>query len=927
MNKNTIYILLIGMLVAGTMLFSSCKPQKPRFTIGFSQCSEDEWRKKMNTEMRHETMMHSDIDLIIRSVTDDTEKQIEDIGRFIDEKVDLIIVSPNKAAPVTPIVEKAYKAGIPVILVDRKIMSDQYTAFIGADNYQIGKDVGSYIVKSLEGKGKIVEICGLEGSSPATERHQGFISTISHYPEIELLSSVDGAWLKDVAGNKMAELLDRYPHIDAVYAHNDRMAVGAYNAAREKGREKTIDFIGIDAIPGAAGGIEQVVEKKLKATFIYPTNGDKIIQLAINILEKRPVERNNILYTNIVDETNARVLKLQTDAIVEQESKINFLNTKVDTYLSQYTTQRYLFFSAMAVLVVFIVLLSLLYRAYYSKNKLNIELRKRNEEINQQKDLLEQQRDQLISLSRQLEEATHAKLVFFTNISHEFRTPLTLISGPINTIMTQKEIPDEARRLLSLAQKNVGSLLKLVDQIVDFRKYENGKLTLNLSSNDLHGQLLEWNESFRELSKRKHLRFEFSASAHDYTLVYDTEKMERIYFNLLSNAFKFTPERGSVSILLDKRTDERGEFALIRISNSGKGISQENIQHIFERFYQIDSHLAGSGIGLALVKALVELHQGSIEVENEQKAHEQFTTFTVLIPFRTQEEAEGLAKELVSPEIREVVFDETDPNSETDSLFEEHPDKEKNLLLVVDDNPDIRSYIKAILKDHFRVIEAKDGSECFKKAVKYIPDLIISDVMMPPPDGVELCRLLKQEPATNHIPVILLTACSLDEQRIIGFESGADEYVSKPFNPEILLARVHNLIDSRRKLKELFQQGLLYPDKGNTTNEIDKGFLDQFRQLVEERLSDSELNVESLGQEMGFSRTQLYRKVKSLTDYSPNELLRIIRIKKAFTLLSSSELNISEIAYETGFTSPSYFAKCYKDYYGESPTDYQKKIK
>jgi ABC-type sugar transport system substrate-binding protein len=308
------------------LLFVSCQQKQETFTIGFSQCSDDEWRRKMNTEMRHEAMLHPDISLEIKSVTDDTEKQIEDIQYFIDRKVDLIIVSPNKAAPVTPIVEKACHAGIPVILVDRKILSDKYTAFIGADNYQIGKEVGTYIAKLLNGKGTIFEITGLEGSTPTTERHQGFISVLNHYPQINLLASVDGAWLKDVAENKMAEAFDNYPEIDAVYAHNDRMAIGAYNAAIRQEKADKIRFIGIDAIPGKTGGIEQVLENKLKATFVYPTNGEKIIQIAANILNGKPYEKYNTLYTHVVDESNARILKLQTDAIIEQEDKISFLN-------------------------------------------------------------------------------------------------------------------------------------------------------------------------------------------------------------------------------------------------------------------------------------------------------------------------------------------------------------------------------------------------------------------------------------------------------------------------------------------------------------------------------------------------------------------------------------------------------------------------
>ncbi|MDR1437008.1 MAG: substrate-binding domain-containing protein, partial [Candidatus Symbiothrix sp.] len=616
----------------------ACRQKPAIHIVGFSQCSDDEWRRKMNTEMQHEAMLHPDIALEIRSVADDTEKQIADIQNFIDRKVDLIIVSPNKAAPVTPVVEKACKSGIPVILVDRKILSDEYTAFIGADNYRIGKEAGNYIIKLLNGKGNVVEIRGLDGSSPATERHQGFISAIDNYPGIRLLSSVDGAWQEDTGENKMEEILAACPEIDVVYAHNDRMATGAYNAAARQNKSHSMAFIGIDALPGIGGGIAQVLDNKLKATFIYPTNGEKIMQLAADILHGKPYEKYNTLYTTVVDETNARVLKLQTDLITEQENKISLLNRRIDSYLTQYATQRYLLLVAMMIVILFSCLFAVIFRAYRSKQRLNVELEKRNEEINRQKDLLEQKRDRLLNLSKQLEEATHAKLVFFTNISHEFRTPLSLISGPVGSLLADKSISGEQRRLLSLAQKSVTVLLKLVDQIIFFRQYENGKLELNFSSNDLQCQLIEWNELFRELAGQKHLRFNFYATENDYRMAYDPEKIERIYFNLLSNAFKYTPEKGFVSVSLNKICTGDGDAAEIKISNSGNGISKRDILNIFDRFYRVDSHIAGSGIGLALTKALVELHLGEIHVESDETTG--ITTFTVNIPFRQDENSE-----------------------------------------------------------------------------------------------------------------------------------------------------------------------------------------------------------------------------------------------------------------------------------------------
>ncbi|MDR2087257.1 MAG: substrate-binding domain-containing protein, partial [Dysgonamonadaceae bacterium] len=914
--------LLYGFLFCA--ISGSCTKKSPeRYIIGVSQCSNDEWRQKMNLEMQHEALLYPEISLNIRTVTDDTEKQIEDIENFIRQKVDLIVVAPNQTNPVTPVIEKAYKAGIPVIVVDRKINSENYTAFIGADNRQIGSEVGNYVSKLLGGKGNIVEIRGLNGSSPDGERHSGFVNVINNYPEINLLASYDGAWLKALAETNMEKALAQFPQIDLVFAHNDRMAVGAFNIARKHGKAGNILFVGIDALPGIDGGIEQVLNHRLKATFIYPTAGDKIIQLAMNILQKRPYEKNNTLYTTIVDETNAQILKLQTDAIIKQEEKINVLNSRINGYVERYVKQNYLFLSAVSVVVFFTMILILLLRAYNSKNRLNLKLKQRNHEINEQKELLEQQHDQLITLSKQLEEATHAKLVFFTNISHEFRTPLTLISGPVNSLLSGKSINIEQRRLLELVQKNIKILLKLIDQIIDFRKYENGKMILNLSRCDLKAQIVEWNDSFAELARKRNLHFSFNTFPHNvFVMPVDIQKMERIYFNLLSNALKFTPPKGVILINLDKITDGDKTFAVIEVANSGKGISDNDITHIFERFYQVDSHAAGSGIGLALTKAMVELHGGDIAVSSEKDG---WTKFTVRIPFTSVED--GSENEIQQQSENQPEFLEENTAAHTETFFEEETlVTNSHTVLVVDDNPDIRSYTKIILQGkQYKILEAADGEEGFQKAVKHVPDIIISDVMMPKMDGVELCRKLKTELSTSHIPIILLTACSLDEQRIIGFQSSADEYITKPFNSDVLEVRIANLIESRKRLKELFGENLFSGNPSNDCNDLNRSFLGKLKELIEKNLSDSELNVEDLGQHIGLSRTQLYRKVKSLTNYSPNELLRIIRLKKAYHLLSTTEANISEVTYDVGFTSPSYFAKCFKDYYNESPTDFVKR--
>ena len=906
----------------------ACHQDVPHFRIGVAQCSDDSWRHKMNDEILREAMFYDGVAVEIRSAGDDNRKQAEDVRYFMDKGVDLLIISANEAAPMTPVVEEAYQKGIPVILIDRKILSDKYTAYIGADNYEIGRAVGNYIASSLQGKGNVVELTGLGGATPAMERHQGFMAAISNFPDIKLIDKADAAWESGPAEVEMDSMLCRHPKIDAVYAHNDRIAPGAYRAAKKVGREKEMLFVGIDALPGKGNGLELVLDSVLNATFIYPTNGDKVMQLAMNILEKKPYPRETVMNTAVVDHTNAHVMKLQTTHISELDQKIETLNGRIGGYLSRVATQQVVMYGGLVILLLVAGLLLVVYKSLRSKNRLNRELSEQKKQLEEQRDKLEgqrdkleEQRDQLIQLSHQLEEATHAKLVFFTNISHDFRTPLTLVADPVEHLLADKTLNGDQHRMLMLIQRNVNILLRLVNQILDFRKYENGMMEYTPVPVDILSSFEGWNESFLAAARKKHIHFSFDKMADtDYHTLADVEKLERIYFNLLSNAFKFTPENGKVTVRLSPLTKEDGRWIRFTVANTGSMISVEHIRNIFDRFYRIDMHHAGSGIGLALVKAFVELHKGTISVESDEK---QGTIFTVDLPMQTCE----VTVSVDSPLSSSIGASVSSALNNAQVAEEEEPEKDydssKPSVLVIDDNADIRSYVYSLLHTDYTVIEAADGSDRIRKAMKYVPDLIISDVMMPGIDGIECCRRLKSELQTCHIPVILLTACSLDEQRIQGYDGGADSYISKPFSSQLLLARVRNLIDSHRRLKQFF--GDRHTLAKEDVCDMDKNFVEKFKSLLDAKLGDSNLNVEDLGKDMGLSRVQLYRKIKSLTNYSPNELLRIARLKKAASLLASSDMTVAEIGYEVGFSSPSYFTKCYKEQFGESPTDFLKR--
>lgn len=913
MKRTILYIYLWGFL----LLLASCHQDSPRYRIGVAQCSDDSWRHKMNEEILREARFYDGVSVDIRSAGDDNNKQADDVRYFLDKGVDLLIISANEAVPMTPIVERAYKEGIPVIMVDRKILSDKYTAYIGANNYEIGKAVGNYIAARLTGKGNLVELTGLSGSTPAIERHQGFVSAISKYPGIKLIAEADAAWEKAPAELAMDSILQNHTKIDAVFAHNDRIAPGAYAAAKKVGREKEMLFVGIDALPGKGNGLDLVLDSVLNATFIYPTNGDKVMQLAMNILEKKPYPKETVMNTAVVDQANAHMMQLQTTHISELDQKIETLNGRISSYLSRVATQQVILYGSLLILLLVAGLLLVVYKSLRSKNRLNKELSGQKKQLEEQRDQLEEQRDQLIQLSHQLEEATHAKLVFFTNISHDFRTPLTLVADPVEQLLADKSLTGDQHRMLTLIQRNVAILLRLVNQILDFRKYENGKMEYVTIPVDVLSAFGAWNESFQAAARKKHIRFSFEYDPDmNYHTMADMEKLERIYFNLLSNAFKFTPENGKVSVCLSGIDREDISYIQFTVANTGSLISTEHIRNIFDRFYKVDMHHAGSGIGLALVKAFVEMHGGTITLESDEK---QGTIFIVQLPVVTSASIDPTFQTSVS--LPESLSNDME-TSDDDGLEPEY-DSSNPTLLIIDDNADIRSYVHGLLSSDYTVIEASDGSEGIRKAMKYVPDLIISDIMMPGIDGVECCRRLKSELQTCHIPVILLTACSLDEQRVQGYDGGADSYISKPFSSQLLLARIRNLIESHHRLKQFFGDGQMLAKED--VCDLDKSFVERFKALIESKMNDSELNVENLGKEMGLSRVQLYRKIKSLTNYSPNELLRIARLKKAASLLASSDMSISEIGYEVGFSSPSYFAKCYKEEFGESPTDFLKR--
>ena len=864
-----------------TLVFSACSDNNvKKYVIGVSQCSEDIWRDKLNNELVMSTYQHDNVTLKFASANDNDRLQKQQIEQFIKEGVNLLIVSPNQIHTISSVIDKAYDAGIPVILFDRKTDSRKYTAFIGADNYEAGHEIGYFIGQQLEGKGNIAEICGLQASSPAIERNRGFMDALKNYPDIKVVARGYGDWIKESGVTAMDSILVQSKEpFQYVFAQNDRMALGALQSIK-KHKVKGIKIVGIDALPVPGGGMENVRDGNLEASYIYPTRGDSVMQLALNILEKKPYKRDNYLKGALVTKANANVLLMQNEEMNKQTARLNALHGKVDTYLVQYNHQKMYIVLFSIILLLLIGIMVYIYRTILMKRRIE-------------------------------EEANKAKLQFFTNISHELRTPLTLIADPVNYIIHDDNLNSQQRSMLQIVQRNVLVLTQLVSEILDFRKVQNGKMELRLSDFNLTESMKQWIKLFSVSAQKKNIAISMDAP-DTIMLRADQDKIERICYNLLSNALKYTSEGGEISLM----AKEEGGRVMISVADNGCGISSDELPYIFDRFYQAKNAGRGTGIGLAIVKAFTELHHGEVSATSiEGKG----STFTIHIPVRQKGEVTNQPTEkieqLVEPSSAEEV-----PNQarHIDELIQPYQ-TDKPEVLIIDDNIDIRTYLRSVLSEKYNVSEAADGKVGLELARKIVPDIVLSDIMMPVMDGLAFCQQLKTDKAISHIPVILLTARSLDEQRAEGYEHGADAYLSKPFSLRLLLSRIDNLIESRKKLNQTWSKGVEDDEIGNISNEIDKSFLKQLRKIIQENLANSDLSVEQIGDEIGLSRVQLYRKVKALTGYSPVEMLRKARLTRARHLLQTTERTVSEVAYAVGFSTPSYFSKCYKDEFGESP--------
>lgn len=716
-------------LVALNLLFAFASCSDRRTVIGVSQCSNDTWRQKVNREIKIGQYKYKNVDVSFCSADNNAKRQVQQIDSLVESNVDLLIVAPSDASTVAPAVERAYKKGIPVILFDRKIDSDSYTTYVGADNVEIGRVMARFIADKLHGKGRVLEIAGLEGSTPVEERHKGFVEVMKRYPNI-VTTTVNGDWNVDGARKIMSRCLANDPNINCVFGHNDAEALGAWEAAKAVGKEHDIMFVGIDGLPGERQGIDLVKKGCFAASYIYPTHGEMLVPLAMRILEKQSVPRMNYLHSSLVTDENADIVEMQNNEIASQANSLDAIYANIDNYMKMYRSQKIISWLAYLVVLLLIILAAYNYYVYKTKAK----------------------------VGRRLRQIADEKVAFFTKASHQLRTPLTLVAGPLQHLISQGHFDEKQQQLLDIIQRNVAELEHLTANVLNFQNR------------------------------------------------------------------------------VEAATDNTGQVQQPAISD------------------------------------------------------------------------ETVSKLVLQDSRRDIV---TKNNS----------DEELDTILIVDDNADIRSYLRSLLSAYYYVIDASDGRNGLRLARESVPDLIVSDVMMPIMNGLEFCSKIKADDVTCHIPVILLTARSNESQRIEGYEHGADAYITKPFNIDLLMTRIESMLANRRKIK------LAQSDRGTETVETvdisstDNMFISRFREVAMQHLGDVNLKMDDLGNELRLSRVQLYRKIKALTGKSPSDIIREMRLNRGHYLLCHTDRPISEIAYEVGFAVPSYFTTCFKKQYGINPTE------
>lgn len=898
------------------LLLLSCQDNtEKRYTIGFSQCMMDDvWRQAMMVEMNIEVSNYENIDIIVMDAEENNHKQIRQIRELINRKVDVLIISPNESDSLTPIAVEAYRAGIPTIIADRKINSDEYTSYVGGDSYGIGKMAGQHASSLLPDSATILEIWGTKTTSPAIERHQGFIDGLDKSKGFNIIS-IEGKWRREIARDE-TEKLPSYENIDLVYAHNDVMAIGAREAIikRDSSLIPKIKIMGVDGAFGKDAGLEAIADGRIDASFLYPTGGDEVIKVAMKILTGQPVEKQYILEgTRIIDKPTAQTLLLQSDQLINYQNRIEQQRKNLESIVNEFSILRHS-------LILILLLAGLLFLFSIYIFYINRKIKRRNSQLRLKNDEIEHQKQQLIILNEKIKEVNDQKVRFFMNVSHEVRTPLTLIVSPLEKWI--KNVQDPALLAdLTRMKKNTDRLTRIINQLLDFQKIESDKTQLNISNKDIVSFTTTVKSLFDELAETRNIHYSFTSNKPSAQLWFDADKMEKILVNLLSNAFKFTQDNGTIAV--DMHCYD--EKISITVSDNGTGISKDKQPLVFDRFYTDSSdNKTGTGIGLHLTQEFVKMHGGKISLESDPNKK---TVFTIEIPTGKHH----LPEYSIIENQNKILESDTESIIDAERTREITARKYNYTILIVEDDQGIREYLSEELSENFQVLTAENGLEALQLMEKQTNiTLVLSDVLMPWMNGFELCKKIKASPVLSDIPVILLTALGEIDQRMYGIAEGADDYIRKPFHIDYVKVKIIRLLEERRRLQKKFMQtmqtgGIPIIENNKKIDSSDEIFISQFISLLETSYAKTGISVEKLSEELNISRVHLYRKIKEISGLTPVDYLRNFRLSKAVELLDKRRFSVSEVAYQTGFSSPAYFSKCFKDVFNMTPSEYMEK--
>jgi ABC-type sugar transport system substrate-binding protein/AraC-like DNA-binding protein/nitrogen-specific signal transduction histidine kinase/ActR/RegA family two-component response regulator len=882
---------------------------KDKISIGFSQSIDNDiWRKSMNRSMEIEAALHPEISLTIYNANRQAKKQVQDIEKFIADKVDIIIISPFESDSIVTAIEKAEAKGIPVIIVDRKANTSNYTAYLGADNVEVGRIAGRHIASLSKGNANVIEIKGSYYTSPGLERSLGFSQIINQYPNIKVIS-ID-AQKDELPKDLFTKILKSTPNINYVYAYNDVIAYQAYKAAKSEKAQNKIKFIGVDGVNGPNGGIQLVQDGILESTILYPTGGSEAIKLALRIANKEIVPKNNKLNTILIDALNADIMSNQFDKITIQQSDIEQQQSVIRNQEEKYSSQNNLL---KLLFSLFILTLGLAVFSIYSR----ITISRKKRELEETNKKIKSQRNEIKKFSEELKKRNEARLNFFMGLSHEFKTPLTLILSSVESLSSElKNKGISVNKEISLMYNNSIRLLRLINQLLDYRKAEDKKFVVRASKANIVDFSKSIISDFEREAQKRNIDFTLTTNNPGLDVYIDCNLMDKVYFNLLSNAFKFTPDKGKISVSI--KEDKPNKIVKIYFKDSGIGIPANELKEVFNAFYQgSNNYRNSSGIGLHLSKSFIELHKGFIEINSKNG-----TEFIITLQLGKEHLEE---KEILNDSVLSYVHNSEYLDSDDIQSVELKNTEDKYSILYIEDNRELLDFVSLKLSTEYSIYTS-DGINSIERALELIPDIIICDLNLPGKNGFEICEILKKDLRTSHIPVIILTASDDPESYSKALESGADIFLTKPFNLKSLSQSIKSLLFNREKLRFYYSNNIFkIPNNNEGSFGIsEQDFLRKLNELISANIDKSLYTVEDLAKDLNISRVQLYRKVKAILGISISDHINNIRLEKSKELLLNSNQNISEIAYAVGFSSPNYFSKSFKNKYGVSPKEFKK---